>query len=57
MKRGSAQRKMLEEAARLVELEQLQVKVSEILPLEQVAKAHQLIEAGHTTGKIVLTLD
>jgi len=51
-----AQRKMLEEATRLIEQGQLQVKVSETLPLEQAAKAHQLIETGHTTGKIVLTL-
>lgn len=51
-----AQRQMLEEATRLIEKGQLQIKVSQVLPLAQVAEAHRLIEAGHTTGKIVLTI-
>lgn len=34
----------------------LKIHVSQQLPLEQAAQAHQLIEAGHTTGKIVLSI-
>ncbi len=34
----------------------LQVKISQTLPLEQIAEAHKLIEAGNTLGKIVLTI-
>jgi NADPH2:quinone reductase len=51
-----AQRQMLEEAARRAEAGQLRVKVSHVLPLEHAAEAHRLIEAGHTVGKIVLTV-
>lgn len=49
-----AQRQILEKATHLIETNILQLKVSHTLPLSQVAKAHQLIEAGHTVGKIVL---
>jgi len=52
-----AQRVMLDEASRLIEAGKLQVKVSQVLPLGQVAKAHELIEAGGTMGKIVLVQD
>jgi len=51
-----AQRQMLEEATRKAEAGQLRVKVSHVLPLTEVAEAHRLIEAGHTVGKIVLTI-
>ena len=34
----------------------LEVAVSRVLPLAQAAEAHRLIEAGHTTGKIVLEI-
>jgi NADPH2:quinone reductase len=34
----------------------LKLHVSKVLPLEAAAEAHRLIEAGHTTGKIVLTV-
>ncbi len=51
------QRKILEEGAKLVEAGQLRALVTHRLPLEQAAEAHRLIEAGHTTGKIVLTMD
>ena len=33
----------------------LKLHVSKVLPLESAIEAHQLIEAGHTIGKIVLT--
>lgn len=51
------QRKILEEGAKLVEAGQLGVLVTHRLPLEKVAEAHRLIEAGGMTGKIVLTMD
>ena len=34
----------------------LKLHVSQQLPLKEAAAAHQLIEAGHATGKIVLTM-
>ncbi len=52
-----AQRKMVEEASRLIGEGKLQVKVSQVLPLAQVAEAHRLIETGQTTGKIVLSIE
>jgi len=51
-----AQRVMLEEANCMIAANELQVTVSQELPLSQVAKAHRLIEAGHTIGKIVLKI-
>lgn len=50
------QRRILEEGARLIEADKLKVKVSHVLPLEQAAAAHAMIEEGHTTGKIVLSV-
>jgi len=35
----------------------LKVEVSRTLPLAEAAEAHRMIETGHTTGKIVLTMD
>jgi NADPH:quinone reductase-like Zn-dependent oxidoreductase len=42
--------------AELVEAGQLRVEVDTVLPLEQVAKAHEISQTGRTKGKIVLTL-
>jgi len=50
------QRKILEQGARLIEASRLGVLVSHKLPLENAAEAHRMIEAGGTTGKIVLTM-
>lgn len=50
------QRRILEEGARLVEADKLKVKVSQVLPLEEAARAHRMIEEGHTTGKILLRI-
>lgn len=50
------QRRILEEGARLIEADRLKVKVSQVLPLEEAARAHALIEQGHTAGKIVLKI-
>lgn len=51
-----AQRKMLEAAATMIEAGKLEIKVSQVLPLEQAAEAHRLVEGGHTTGKVVLEI-
>jgi NADPH2:quinone reductase len=50
------QRRILEEGARLIEADKLKIKVSHVLPLAEAAKAHTMIEEGHTTGKIVLKI-
>ncbi len=51
------QTRILEEGARLIEQGKLKVRVSKELSLAQAAEAHRLIEAGHTTGKIVLRIE
>ena len=47
-------RKVLTEAAKMVESGQLKPHVSAVLPLHEIQKAHAMIEARHTRGKIVL---
>jgi NADPH:quinone reductase-like Zn-dependent oxidoreductase len=44
----------LTEVARLVDRGQIKPVVSLVLPLEDIRKAHTLIEGRHTRGKIVL---
>lgn len=50
------QRKILEEGAKLVEAGKLRPLVSHTFPLDEVARAHELIERGGITGKVVLTI-
>ena len=50
------QRLILEQAAALFDSGKLRIHVSKTLPLSEVAHAHQLIEAGGVSGKIVLDL-
>ncbi|GAB3878663.1 zinc-binding dehydrogenase [Microbispora bryophytorum] len=38
----------------LYEKGDLKVRIQEAIPVEEVARAHRLIETGHTTGKLVL---
>jgi NADPH:quinone reductase-like Zn-dependent oxidoreductase len=48
-----------EQLARIAELVaggEVRVEISELLPLTDVQRAHELSESGHTRGKIVLTL-
>jgi NADPH:quinone reductase-like Zn-dependent oxidoreductase len=47
----------LEELATLADEGRLVVDVQEVLPLEKAARAHELSEAGHTRGKLVLRVD
>jgi NADPH:quinone reductase len=51
-----AQRRILEEATRQIEAGEVSVKVTKTFPMEKTAQAHQLIEKGHMTGKIVLAV-
>jgi NADPH:quinone reductase-like Zn-dependent oxidoreductase len=46
----------LEELARLFDDGRLVVELQEVLPLEDAARAHELSEAGHVRGKLVLTV-
>jgi NADPH:quinone reductase-like Zn-dependent oxidoreductase len=39
---------------RLLESSNVRVHVDQIFPLDQIAEAHRVLEAGHTRGKIVL---
>lgn len=50
------QTRILEQGAKLFEQGVLKVHVSHTLALAEAAKAHRLIETGHTTGKIVLKI-
>jgi NADPH2:quinone reductase len=52
-----AQAKILKQCIRLFDQGELKVHVSQTLPLESVAIAHRQIEAGSTSGKIVLLTD
>jgi len=46
--------KVLSEVAALVDSGQIKPHVSTILPLEEIARAREMIETRHTRGKIVL---
>jgi len=48
---------ILKSCSRMIENDQLHLHVSQVLPLEQAAQAHSLIEAGGTQGKIVLDIE
>jgi NADPH:quinone reductase-like Zn-dependent oxidoreductase len=47
----------LEELAEMADDGRLSVHLDEVLPLEQAARAHELSEAGHVRGKLVLRVD
>ena len=46
----------LAHVAALVEAGDVRVEIAEILPLDEVARAHELSESGHVRGKLVLTV-
>ena len=50
------QAKILTECAELFDAGQLKIHVSEVFQLADAAKAHQLLETGSMTGKLVLTI-
>lgn len=47
---------MLHQCGRWIDQGKLTIHVSETFPLAEAAQAHRLIEAGHVTGKLVLTI-
>jgi NADPH2:quinone reductase len=47
---------ILKQCAQWIEQGLIKTHVSKQLPLDEAVKAHQLIEAGHSIGKIVLTV-
>lgn len=51
-----AQTRILDQGARLVEQGKLKVAIAEALPLDHAAEAHEMLESGHTQGKIVLEI-
>lgn len=46
----------MEQLAGLLAAGDLKVKVDQTFPLEDVAKAHEAVETGHVTGKVVLVM-
>jgi len=57
LKEGAAHHAaILEQCAQLIDNEKLKVHIAKMLPLEDAAQAHQLIEAGHMQGKLVLAV-
>ena len=48
------QGEILDRCAALADAGKLNIEVSQSLPLDEAAKAHQQIESGHTRGKLVL---
>jgi NADPH:quinone reductase-like Zn-dependent oxidoreductase len=49
-----AERGKLEKLSEMFDSGKLRVEIEDVMPLEEVAKAHERVEAGHTRGKIVL---
>jgi NADPH2:quinone reductase len=47
---------ILNQCAELFDNGKLQIRVQQTLPLEQAEEAHRIIEEGHASGKIVLTM-
>jgi NADPH:quinone reductase-like Zn-dependent oxidoreductase len=46
----------LTQIAQMVVSGEVRIELTEVLPLDQVQRAHELSESGHTRGKIVLTI-
>lgn len=50
------QTEILGQCATLIDQNKLRIHINEVLPFNHAEKAHEIIEQGHTTGKIVLEL-
>jgi NADPH:quinone reductase-like Zn-dependent oxidoreductase len=53
---ASLNSEQMAEVAGLVASGDVRVELAEVLPLEEISKAHELSESGHTRGKIVVTV-
>ncbi|NEV61443.1 zinc-dependent alcohol dehydrogenase family protein [Thiorhodococcus minor] len=51
------QGEILRRCSHLIDRGDLRIHVSQTFPLAQAAEAHRLIEQGHVTGKLALTMD
>ncbi|XGV96209.1 MAG: zinc-dependent alcohol dehydrogenase family protein [Leptolyngbya sp. BL-A-14] len=51
------QASILQQCAQLIDAGQLRLHVSQTFPLSEVAAAHRSLEAGSTTGKLVVVMD
>ena len=51
------QGEILRRCGKLIDNGELKIHVSQTFPLAAAAQAHQLLEAGHVTGKLALTID
>ena len=51
-----AERRKLEKLSEMFDTGELRVEIDNMLPLEEAAKAHKRVEAGHTRGRIVLSV-
>ena len=47
-------RRKLEKLSKMFDAGKLHAEIEDVLALEEAAKAHEMVEAGHTRGKIVL---
>ena len=52
----SPQAEQLARIAELVASGEVRVEIAELIPLAEVARAHELSESGHTRGKIILSV-
>jgi NADPH:quinone reductase len=51
------QAKILQQCAHLFDQQQLKIHLNHTFPLAKAAAAHELLETGSITGKIVLLID
>jgi NADPH2:quinone reductase len=47
---------MLEEAARLIDDGKIKVFITNVFSLDEIEKAHEIVESGHSTGKTVIKI-
>ena len=46
----------LEKISAMIEAGKIRKKIEKVFPLEQIAEAHRLSEAGHVRGKLVISI-
>ncbi len=50
------QRKMLEEAAKLIDSGKIKIYINKVFSLKEIGEAHKVVEAGHSRGKSVIKI-